>query len=215
MGFEPIQNLRSKNKIEFMKNLIKAQTGGLILMVITLGLLLAVVGPSMFKAITLEAQAQDAAAPTSPEVADTGLDLKSFEARLPDQSHDMQDAGYHFANLWFAGDKQNWPLASYYLRKTRSYLESAVAIKPVRKTTAGTEVDLKGILDAVDHGMLAQMDKAIGNKDVAAFKTAYQQTIEGCNACHTACERQYIHLQVPNAPAASFIDFEPPPSKHP
>ena len=130
--------------------------------------------------------------------------------RLPDQSHAMQDAGYHFENLWFAGTNQNWPLAGYYLRKTRSYLELAVQIKPVRKTSSGTEVDLKGILDAVDHGMLAQMDTAVGHHDVAGFESAYRQTVEGCNACHSACEKPYIHLQVPNVPAAAIINFVPP-----
>jgi hypothetical protein len=103
-------------------------------------------------------------------------------------------------------------LADYYLRKTRSYLALAVQIKPVRKTSTGTEVDLKGILDAVDHGMLAQADKAIEHKDVAGFKTAYRQAVAGCNACHSACERSYIHLQVPDAPGASIINFDPPPS---
>jgi hypothetical protein len=192
-----------------MKNPIKVQTGVLIATVLTLGLLLSVIGPSMFKAITLEAQAQETPPPKHPEAEDSEAELKPLEARLPDQSHEMQDAGYHFENLWFAGDKQNWPLASYYLRKTRSYLELAVAIKPMRKTTAGTEVNLKGILDAVDHGMLAPMDQAIGNKDVAAFETAYRQTVEGCNACHTACERSYLAVQVPKAPAATFINFDP------
>jgi hypothetical protein len=123
----------------------------------------------------------------------------------------MEDAGYHFENLWFAGNKQNWPLASYYLRKTRSYLELAVRIKPVRKTDAGAEVDLKGILDAVDHSMLAQVDNAIEHKDIAGFKTSYRQAVEGCNACHAACEKSYINLQVPNAPSASIINFDPPP----
>jgi len=139
------------------------------------------------------------------------MDMQSLTARLPDQSHAMQDAGYHFENLWFAGDKQNWPLASYYLRKTRSYLELAVQIKPVRETRAG-DVNLTGILDAVNNSMLAQVDQAITNKDVANFRTAYRQTIEGCNACHTACERSYVRLQIPNAPGASIINFDPQPS---
>jgi len=29
--------------------------------------------------------------------------------------------GYHFANLWFAAEKQNWPLANYYLEEKRSH----------------------------------------------------------------------------------------------
>ena len=157
-----------------------------------------------------QARAQEMPPPGPNQVAAAPGEKPSINDRLPDQSHEMQDAGYHFENLWFAGTKQNWPLADYYLRKTRSYLALAVQIKPVRKTSTGTEVDLKGILDAVDHGMLAQADKAIKNKDLAGFKTAYREAVEGCNACHSACERSYIHLQVPAEPAASIINFDPP-----
>ena len=36
---------------------------------------------------------------------------------LPDQSHAMVDVGYHFANLWFAADKENWPWRNTILRR--------------------------------------------------------------------------------------------------
>jgi len=157
-----------------------------------------------------QARAQEMPAPKSSGVAAVPMDRQTLNDRLPDQSHAMQDAGYHFENLWFAGDKQNWPLASYYLRKTQAYLELAVRIKPVRKTQAG-DVNLKGILDAVNNGLLAQVDQAITNKDVAHFRTAYRQTIEGCNACHSACEKSYIRLQLPTAPSTTIIHFDPPP----
>jgi len=156
------------------------------------------------------ARSQEMPAPKPGEVAAAPMDRQTLNDRLPDQSHAMQDAGYHFENLWFAGDKQNWPLASYYLRKTQSYLELAVRIKPVRKTQAG-DVNLKGILDAVNNSLLAQVDQAITNKDMARFRTAYRQTIEGCNACHTACEKSYLRLQMPSAPSTTIIHFDPPP----
>jgi hypothetical protein len=156
-----------------------------------------------------QVRAQEMPAPKQSGVAAALMDRQTLNDRLPDQSHAMQDAGYHFENLWFAGDKQNWSLASYYLRKTRSYLELAVRIKPVRKTQAG-EVVLKGNLDTMNNGMLVQIDQAITKQDVAKFRTAYRQTIVGCNGCHAACERSYIHLQVPNSPSASIISFDPP-----
>lgn len=190
-----------------MKNIINFRLG--VLLSASVGMVLLLGGATV---LLLQPQARAQQLPTSRPtgVADAPTDMLPINDRLPDQSHEMQDAGYHFENLWFAGDKRNWPLASYYLRKTRAYLALAVRIKPVRKLSSGTEVDLKGILDAVDHGMLAQVDKAIENKDAAGFKTAYRQTIEGCNACHTACEKSYISLQIPIAPSASIIKFDPP-----
>jgi len=179
-----------------------------VLVVASVGAVLLLGGASV-SLLEPQARAQEMPAPKSSEGATAPMDRQTLNDRLPDQSHAMQDAGYHFENLWFAGDKQNWPLASYYLRKTQSYLELAVWIKPVRKTQAG-EVDLRGILDAVNNGLLAHLDQAITNNDVAAFRAAFRQTIEGCNACHTACERSYIRLQVPNAPDTTIIHFDPP-----
>jgi hypothetical protein len=75
----------------------------------------------------------------------------------------MADVGYHFANLWFAADKQNWPLANYYLGETRSHLRWAVRLHPVQQTKAG-EVDLKGILDAVDNSFLTRLVQALRTK---------------------------------------------------
>ena len=122
----------------------------------------------------------------------------------------MADVGYHFANLWFAADKQNWPLAKYYLDETRSHLKWAVRIQPARKTRAGREVDLNGILEAVDNTMLAEIGKAIESKDTARFETEYRQTLVGCYACHTACEKPFLRLQVPSAPGAPIISFSTP-----
>src|SRR5258708_7474961 len=127
----------------------------------------------------------------------------------PDQSHAMVDVGYHFANLWFAADKGNWPLAKYYLQETRSHLYWAVRIHPVRTTSTGSEVDLNGILQAIDNSFLTEIDSAITNKDTAKFKAAYRQTLEGCYACHTACEKPFLRPQVPTAPSVSILNFDP------
>jgi len=127
----------------------------------------------------------------------------------PDQSHAMVDVGYHFANLWFAADKENWPLAKYYLEETRSHLSWAVRLHPVRTTTAGDDVDLKAILQAIDNSFLAEVDRAITNKDPAGFKTAYRQTLDGCYACHKASGKSFLRPQIPSAPSVSILNFDP------
>jgi hypothetical protein len=121
----------------------------------------------------------------------------------------MVDVGDHFANLWFAADKQNWPLANYYLAETRSHLKWAVRIHPVRKTSTGEEVNLNGILDAVDGGLLVEVGRAITNQDTVKFKAAYQQSLQACYACHTACEKPFLRPQVPTVAGAPIITFDP------
>jgi hypothetical protein len=123
-----------------------------------------------------QARAQQKATPKQSEVDAAQMDLQTLSARLPDQAHAMADVGYHFANLWLAAEKQNWPLASYYLGETRSHLRWAVRIHPVRETKAGA-VDLNGILEAVDNSLLSEVDKAITNKDIARFEAVYRQTL--------------------------------------
>jgi len=130
-------------------------------------------------------------------------------ALLPDQSHAMVDVGYHFANLWFAADKENWPLAKYYLQGTRSHLNWAVQIHPVRTISNGSQVNLKGILEAIDSSFLTEIDVAITNKDTAKFKAAYRQALEGCYACHQACEKSFLRPQIPSAPSVSILNFDP------
>ena len=156
----------------------------------------------------VETRAKAEEKPTgAPEVTNAPSALSTNNG--PDQSHAMVDVGYHFANLWFAADKENWPLAKYYLEETRSHLNWAVRIHPVRTTKAGGEVDLKGILQAIDNSFLSEIDGAITNKDTAKFKTAYRQTLEGCYACHKACEKSFLRPQIPSAPSVSILNFDP------
>ncbi len=191
-----------------MKYLTNSRPSVLLATGLGIGLLISSASELIFEPEMLRAQAQQTPKPNGPEVLQPQTETNSPEGNLPDQAHAMADVGYHFANLWFAADNQNWPLANYYLGETRSHLEWAVRIHRVRKTSAGAEVDLKGILDAVDNSMLSEVAKSITNKDVAGFKTAYRQTLAGCYACHTACEKPYLRPQVPNAPAASILNFD-------
>jgi len=143
------------------------------------------------------------------ELAALKAEVDRLKGMATDQSHAMADVGYHYANLWFAGQKQNWPLAKFYFDETRSHLNWAVRIIPVRKTRAGDEVDLKAILQAVDTSLLGEVGKAIDEKDREKFSASYRQSLEGCYACHKASEKPYLRPQIPEIPAAPIINFNP------
>jgi hypothetical protein len=192
-----------------MKHLAKFRPSTLLAVGFGAGLVLSGLSELLFKPLVLQANAQSNIARKVSNTDKAQLDLKTFAGDLPDQSHVMADVGYHFANLWFAADKQNWPLANYYLGETRSHLRWFLRIHPVRKTKAGAEVDLKGILDAVDNSFLSQVGKAITNQDIAAFRSAYRQTLDGCYACHQACEKPFLQPHIPTAPSTSIINFDP------
>ena len=142
------------------------------------------------------------------ELAKLRSELEQLRGRLPSQSHAMMDVGYHFANLWFAGQSKNWPLAQFYLDETRSHLRWAVRIVPVRRTSGG-EIDLRGLLEAVDQAGLAEIGTAIVGRDDGAFTAAYRQTLVGCYTCHKAADKPYLRPRIPEQPEARIINFDP------
>ena len=161
------------------------------------------------------ASAQAPAPATPPVTQDAGAEIAALKkeielikGKLPDQSHAMKDVAYHFTNLWFAGQKQNWPLAKFYLDETRSHLKWAVRIIPVRKVN-GADLDLKAMLDGIDQTSLASLQKTIDAKNQADFSTAYQQTLNACYSCHAATGKPFLRLHLPEQPEARIIDFSP------
>jgi hypothetical protein len=145
---------------------------------------------------------------TADEIAALKAENERLKGLVPSQSHAMMDVAYHFTNLWFAGAHENWPLAQFYFNETRSHIRWAIRIVPVRKTGAG-EVRLEEIFTPFDSSMLAQIQKTITAKDGKGFKVAYQGALGGCNGCHAASDKPFLHVKIPDQPEARIIDFDP------
>jgi len=194
--------------MRLMKKSTELRASALMATGVGLGLLLNAVIQWPLGVVEMRAGAEEKATP-APAVTNAQPDMSAISGLLPDQAHAMADVGYHFANLWFAAEKENWPLAKYYLDETRSHLNWAVRIHPVRTTPSGGQVNLKGILQAIDNTFLTAIDSAITNQDTPKFQTAYRQTMDGCYACHQACQKTFLRPQIPSAPSATIIDFDP------
>jgi hypothetical protein len=145
----------------------------------------------------------------TPDLATLAAEIETIKGKLPDQAHAMQDVGYHFSNLWFAGQKEHWDLANFYWLEVRSHLRWAVRIIPVRKDNAGQEVNLPAILQAFENTPLKQLEEAIKAKDKARFDKEYRFTMETCYACHKASDKPFIRLQIPTQPETPIINFDP------
>src|SRR5690606_29371193 len=91
--------------------------------------------------------------------------IAHLEGLAPDQAAVMSHLAYHFANLWFALQQENWALADFYLAECRSNLKWAVCVKPVRPLSTGANLDLGAIAQAVDGTQFARMADAIRAKD--------------------------------------------------
>lgn len=158
--------------------------------------------------LTPTAHAQEAAKPPA-DLATLQAEIERLKKVVPDQAHAMQDVDYHFTNLWFAAQQSNWPLALFYFNETRSHLRWAVRIIPVRKDTAGREIKLEDILQAVENSPLKQLEEAVKAKDREKFVAAYEFTLTSCYACHKASDKPYLRPRIPDHPASAMMNFDP------
>jgi len=140
-------------------------------------------------------------------------EIEHLKQKATDQSHVMTSVAYHFNNLWFAGQHDNWPLAGFYLNETRSHLRWAVRVIPVRKGAAGQDIDLRPILESLENSALEQLDLSIKSREAGKFVHAYRFMLEGCRGCHATSEKPFIRVRIPTQPAESMVDFEPPPEQ--
>lgn len=145
----------------------------------------------------------------TPSLDQLQAQIKSLQANLPDQAAVMTHVGYHFSNLFFAIDKQNWPLADFYLSEARNNIKWAVRVKPMRKDSENRDVDLGAIFQAVDTGPFAILKKTIDSKSRDEALKAYDQALAACYSCHEASSKPYLRPHRPAAPEVPIIEFDP------
>jgi hypothetical protein len=175
--------------------------------VLVIGVALGVALHALLSDVVQPVQAQ--ATRPEPDLRTLSADVELIKGKLPSQSHTMQDVSYHFANLWFAGEHENWPLAEFYWEETLSHLNWAIRVIPVRKDLKGQDVDLRPILEGFANGPLHHLHEAIAAKDKAAFEHQYRTSLETCYGCHKAADKPYLRPQVPAQPESPIINFDP------
>jgi hypothetical protein len=151
--------------------------------------------------------------PARPEAAPDITAMNSDVARLknitPNLSHVMADVSFQYSNLWFAGQKKNWPLAMFYFNETRGRIKWMLRINPTPKTPSGDTVNAQGIYDAIDSGPMEDLKKTITDKDSAGFAAAYKMMLEQCYSCHKSAGRPYLRPMVPTVPPQTIINYDP------
>src|SRR5438093_1712774 len=192
-----------------MRNLMGSRTW----MVVFTTMILGLVWFSVNRAAEPTPDASPPALPAewSAEVTALKAEIARLKGIVPDQSHAMKDVAYHFANLWFAAQHKNWPLAEFYWAETRSHLRWAVRIIPVRKDPQGKEVRLADLLDPIEKTALEAVHKTIREQNSEQFPEAYTQMLASCYACHVAAGKPFLRLQIPQQPEVPIIRFEPEP----
>ncbi len=138
-------------------------------------------------------------------------DLAHLKQISPTQSHAMQDVASHWTNLWYAGQKKNWPLAMFFLREARQTVRWAVLIRPERALPGGGTMDMKAQFAAIDPTAFNDVQFAIENESLAEFETTYKDATTACHACHVAAGLPFIQPAVPTGPPSSILNYDPIP----
>jgi hypothetical protein len=144
-----------------------------------------------------------------PDIAKLSADVDRLNNITPNLSHVMADVSFQYANLWYAGQRKNWPLAMFYYNETRGRIRWMLRINPNPKTPQGEVVNLQGIFDGIDTSSLAGLKDAIEKKDSAKFNDAYKLMLESCYACHKAAGRPYLRPMVPTTPPQTILNYDP------
>lgn len=118
--------------------------------------------------------------------------LKTLAGIQPGLGTVMIEYGNRFTNTYYAAKGGNWDLAAYQLKEALEIQEVGEATRPGR---AGA---LKGFEDA----FVGKLEDAIKAKDSAAFETAFNNAVKGCNGCHAGQGFPYIKYELPAAPPA-------------
>jgi hypothetical protein len=100
----------------------------------------------------------------------------------------------HHTKLWFAGAAGNWTLAAYEANELDETFDDVKTYQATWK-----DVPVAKLVGAILEPSLKQVNAAIAQKNVAAFKAAYGGLTAACNACHTAAGHGLIRIVVPAA----------------
>jgi hypothetical protein len=146
---------------------------------------------------------------TDKEIAALKAEVQSLKGKVPTASVTMASVGFHWSNLWFAGQSRNWPLAAYYYNEARNHMLWLIRVNPAPLGPDKKPVDLKGIFDALDTTTFAAVKTAIANKDGAQFQTTYKAALESCYSCHQSVGRPYLRMAIPKILPQTIVTLDP------
>ena len=163
----------------------------------------------LFAAISGHSSASAQGSGAVPPAPPTMADVQHLKDITPPMSHPMVDVGFNATNLYFAGQKKNWPLANYFLNETRNRIRWETDLNSGPKGTDGKPLDMKSIFDGIDNGSLTQLKNAIAAKDSKQLGESYKHLLEECYSCHKAAHRPYLRPQIPMEAAQTIINADP------
>ena len=142
-------------------------------------------------------------------LASCGGGSRSPDAYAPGLGEIMTLTQMRHAKLYFAGEAENWPLASYETDELEEGFHDAIAFHPTHKDAP---VSVAATLPAMVDQPVAALRTAIAAHDKEQFERAFDALTDGCNACHRALQFGFNVVRRPTVNAYSNQDFVAPAS---
>lgn len=109
--------------------------------------------------------------------------------------------------LWFAGQAENWALASYETDELEEGFSDAVRFHPAHKASPDP---LSQLIPEFTAGPIEALRAAIDRRDPVEFTAAYDSLTQGCNGCHRATEFSFNVVRRPSGNPYSNQRFRSP-----
>ena len=110
----------------------------------------------------------------------------------------------HHIKIWMAGHADNWPLAEYEAKELRETFEDIAMYQGTWNNFPIAKLAESNLVPPLD-----EMDKAIKDKNAAAFKNAYDKVTAACNSCHQATGNEFVRVKTPSGADFPDQDFAP------
>lgn len=102
-------------------------------------------------------------------------------------SRAMQEVGYRYTEMYFAGKEENWELATYHGEKIVDAMELGFERRPDREASAETFIN----------ETMPQMLEVFENENEEAFEKNFKMVKRECNTCHGKEEVAFINVKTP------------------
>ena len=112
--------------------------------------------------------------------------VEALQAIQPTITSLMPDFAERFHVMHFAGEAEDWAVASHELLELRRLIEVMKRVDPEK----GTMVD--GFL----LGNFSKLDAAIEHENVESFNKELVETVESCNSCHDAAGSPFMKVSL-------------------
>ncbi len=144
----------------------------------------------------------------TPRDAASAKSADAVAAYVPGLGEIMAANQMRHLKLWFAGDLQNWPLASYEVDELEEGFADAARFHPRHKDVPRPIGEL---IQEFTTGPIAALRAAISAHSQHDFAAAYDALTAGCNGCHTAAHFSFNVIVRPTANPYSNQQFAPAP----